>query len=155
MSAETREVGMKWTTRRIEELSREASIPVNVHWEADVANEHAQFLMIELSGTTHKWEIANLDLEDDTRRSQLERVIRAVVDALQNTGKQEGNNSMQERAISLTTVEQDVLVEALEKAIPPLREEIVRATEDHAYRDTLREKERLLNVVLEKLKAAE
>jgi len=45
-----------------------------------------------------------------------------------------------------------LLVEILDQAIPQLRDDIVQATEDHAYRDILRERERLLNVTLEKLR---
>lgn len=154
MSAETREVGMNWMTKKLAELTQKAAGPVTVHWEADIANEHAQILVIEALGTTKKWEIANLNLEDDARRPQLEKVIQAVVSSLGDAEMKESKGDVQRIALPLTAEEQHLLVEVLYTAIPPLREEIVHATEDHAYRDTLRERERLLNVILEKLKEA-
>jgi len=56
--------------------------------------------------------------------------------------------------ISITFAEEELqlLVEVLDRTIPQLREDIVQATENHAYRDALRERERLLNVTLEKLR---
>jgi hypothetical protein len=53
--------------------------------------------------------------------------------------------------MTFTTEEQREMIELLEREIPGLREAIVQATEDHAYRDVLREKERLLTTVLTKL----
>jgi hypothetical protein len=55
------------------------------------------------------------------------------------------------KSIPFAAEELQVLVEMLDREIPQLREAIVQATEDYAYRDALRERERLLNVIREKL----
>ena len=55
-------------------------------------------------------------------------------------------------SITFAKEELQLLVEVLDRTIPPLREDIVQATEDHDYRDAFRERERLLNVILEKLR---
>jgi hypothetical protein len=83
MSVETRDVRMDWAIKKLRELAQAANTPVeSVYWDAEVENEHAQVLVVEAAGKEKKWEIADLDLEDETRRPQLEKVIQVVVDSL-------------------------------------------------------------------------
>jgi hypothetical protein len=83
MSTEARDVGMDWAIEKLRELAQKAGIPLDdVYWDAEVENENTQVLVVAASGTEKKWEVADLDLEDETRRPQLERVIQAVVDSL-------------------------------------------------------------------------
>jgi len=53
--------------------------------------------------------------------------------------------------INLADKEQEFLVELLEKEIPNLREEIVH-TDDHDYREFLKEREKFVHALLGKLK---
>jgi predicted protein tyrosine phosphatase len=55
------------------------------------------------------------------------------------------------QALPLTAEEQHALIELLDREIPALREAILQAADDHAYRDRLRERERHLTAVLSKL----
>lgn len=53
--------------------------------------------------------------------------------------------------IQLTEKEQQLLIELLESEIPDLRDEIWH-TDDHDYRESLKERERHINELLVKLK---
>ena len=53
--------------------------------------------------------------------------------------------------IHLTDKEQQLLIEILEAEIPDLRDEIWH-TDDHDYRESLKERERRINDLLGKLK---
>jgi hypothetical protein len=55
------------------------------------------------------------------------------------------------KSIPFAAEERQALAEMLDQEIPRLRDAIVQATADYAYRDALRERERLFNVIREKL----
>ncbi|MEW6296657.1 MAG: hypothetical protein AB1671_02810 [Thermodesulfobacteriota bacterium] len=54
-------------------------------------------------------------------------------------------------ALDLSDTEQQLLIELLEREIPSLRDEVWH-TDDHEYREALKERERRLKALLEKLK---
>jgi hypothetical protein len=83
MSVETRDIGMDWAIEKLRELVQQANVPLDtVYWDAEVENTEAQVLVVVTLGKEKKWEIANLDLEDEQRRPQLERILQAVVSSL-------------------------------------------------------------------------
>jgi hypothetical protein len=83
MSVETRDIGMDWAIERLRALAHQANLPLEtVYWDAEVDNTEAQTLVAGTPGKEKKWEIANLDLEDEQRRSQLEQILQAVVASL-------------------------------------------------------------------------
>ena len=55
------------------------------------------------------------------------------------------------KTFTFTEEEQRLLVEILDKEIPSLRDEIVH-TDDHDYREFLKEREKRLNDLVRKLK---
>lgn len=55
------------------------------------------------------------------------------------------------KTLTFTEEEQQLLVEILEKEVPNLRDEIVH-TDDHDYREFLKERERHLKELVRKLK---
>ena len=58
------------------------------------------------------------------------------------------------RTISLADNEHEFLVEMLEREMPNLHDEI-HHTDDHDYREYLKEREKLLNALLRKLKESQ
>jgi hypothetical protein len=56
-------------------------------------------------------------------------------------------------ALTLTNQETQYLLELLEREIPNLREEI-HHTDDHDYRESLKERERFAKALVEKLRAS-
>jgi len=64
---------------------------------------------------------------------------------------EERQESWTMKSLLFTADELRVLAELLDREIPQLRDAIVQATENYVYRDALRERERLLNVIREKL----
>jgi len=55
------------------------------------------------------------------------------------------------KTLTFTEEEQQLIVEILSKEIPSLRDEIVH-TDDHDYREFLKEREKHLNDLVKKLK---
>lgn len=71
--------GREWATKRLREYAQKADVPINGASWNDIVNKDASEFVVESRGEKKLYEINNLDVEDEQRRSSLDQIMESIV----------------------------------------------------------------------------